>query len=161
LLLGLAEVDDTIVVDARTPEEDARAPAPACNSCARSGHRGSSRRRFPASPSTNDLGKPLPRETLARAVPCACMQRTAGTMAIRRRPSSNRMAGKPRTVSVGAGLAGASAGPIRPRSGEAWPDPACLLFFCLSVFCYSNYCYIQKLVRKFSRPQKIVIQIFL
>jgi hypothetical protein len=91
----IAEVDDAITVDARTPEENARAPAPACNSCAHSGHRGSSRRHFPTSPSPDDLGEPLPCETLAGVVPHACMQRPVGTMVIRHRPSSNRTAGKP------------------------------------------------------------------
>jgi hypothetical protein len=44
LLPRLAEADASLAVDARTPEEDARAPAPACKTCTRSGHRGSCRR---------------------------------------------------------------------------------------------------------------------
>jgi hypothetical protein len=37
------------------------------------------------------------------------------------------------------GLAGEPTGPIWPRSGEAWPDPACFFFFpCAISICYMN-----------------------
>jgi hypothetical protein len=128
LLPGLAKADATFAVDAQTPEEDTRAPAPACKTCARSGHRGSRRCQFPASPSPDNLGELRPHETLAEAAPCACMQRTARTTVICRRLPPNQMVEAP-LYRFGQSRAGRRAsGPIRPRSSEAWLDLASLLF---------------------------------
>jgi hypothetical protein len=129
LFPGLAEVDEAIAVDARSPEDDARASTSACSLCAHSSHRGSSHRHFSASPSPGDLGEHTLHKTLAEADLLACMQQVPGTMAISHRSPSNRTDRRPHTDSAAAGLAGEPAGPIWPRSGEARPDLAPFLFF--------------------------------
>jgi hypothetical protein len=109
---------------------------PACKVCARSGHQGLRRRRFPASPSSDDLGEPLPCETLAGVASCARMQTTARTTAICRRLPPNRMARTRPYRFVHPGLAGVPAG-LDPA--QIWPSLArsglCFFFFCVLSIC--------------------------
>jgi hypothetical protein len=87
-----------------------------------------------------------------------CMQRTARTTAICHRLPPNQTA-EASSYPVGRSWAGRRAnGPIRPRSGEAWPDPA--------LFSYMNFydgflLLHSKLLRKSSMHRNLVIQIFL
>jgi hypothetical protein len=89
------------------------------------------------------------------------MQRPAGTMAIRHRSSSNRTAGKP-LYRFNQSRAGRRADWADPA--QIWRGPArsgLFTFFVPKYFSVIELLLHSKLLRKYSRPPKIVIQIFL
>jgi hypothetical protein len=89
------------------------------------------------------------------------MQCPAGTMAIRHRSSSNQMAGKP-PYRFGQSRAGQRAGWADPA--QIWRGPArsgLFTFFVPKYFSVIELLLHSKLLRKYYKPQKIVIQIFL